>query len=115
METEWGLTQPKGSLYISMLCIVKNDGYSWPHARARNSIPIRCAHLIEKQIGDQRAAWLHRVAREIGHAGAREYLLVDVEMAGSLTCIGGTNPGLAVYIWHCLNESYGMPGLDILD
>jgi hypothetical protein len=25
------------------------------------------------------------------------------------------DPGLAVYIWHCLNESYGMPGLDILD
>src|ERR1700682_3123861 len=91
METEWGMPQPKGSLYISMLCIVKNDGYSWPHARARNSIRIRCARLIEKQIGDQRAAWLHRVAREIGHAGAREYFLVDVEMAGSLACIGGQN------------------------
>ena len=25
------------------------------------------------------------------------------------------DPGLAVYLWHCLNGSGGLPGLDILD
>ena len=38
-----------------------------------------------------------------------------VTPAGRFTRWIGERPGLAVYIWHCLNESYGMPGLDILD
>src|SRR5262245_25436374 len=47
------------------------------------------ALLVEEEVEDERRAGLDLVAVEIGHAGRRQHLIVDQELAGALAARAG--------------------------
>jgi hypothetical protein len=58
--------------------------------------------------------WLERARSFAMHAIAQGERMRQQYGHGRYTLWTG-DPGLAVYVWHCLTGSGGMPGLDVLD
>ena len=59
------------------------------------------------------AVWLHRARRFAVHATAQYESMRQQHGQGRYTLWTG-DPGLAVYLWHCIKGAAGLPALDIL-
>lgn len=58
--------------------------------------------------------WLERARAFAMHAIGQQARMQEAHGRGRYTLWTG-DPGLAVYLWHCLQGRGGMPGLDVLD
>ena len=84
-------------------------GYGLCHGTAGNG----CAFLkLHRRTGDP--IWLERARSFATHAIAQRERMRQQYGRGRYTLWTG-DPGLAVYVWHCLTGADGMPGLDVLD
>ena len=68
--------------------------------------------VLYQRTGD--AIWLERARAFAMHAIDQQTRMREEYGRGRYTLWTG-DPGLAVYLWHCLAGAGGMPGLDILD
>ncbi len=84
-------------------------GYGMCHCTAGNGYALLKLH---RRTGDP--IWLERARSFAMHAIAQRERMRQQYGRGRYTLWTG-DPGLAVYIWHWLKGSGGMPGLDILD
>jgi hypothetical protein len=84
-------------------------GYGLCHGTAGNGYALLALH---RRTGDP--VWLARARSFAMHAIHQQQEMRRQYGRGRYSLWTG-DPGLAVYLWHCLNESCGMPGLDILD
>ena len=84
-------------------------GYGLCHGTAGNGYALLALH---QRTGD--AVWLARARAFAMHAIQQQLKMREQYGCGRYSLWTG-DPGLAVYVWHCLSASYGMPGLDILD
>jgi hypothetical protein len=83
-------------------------GYGLCHGTAGNGYALLKLH---ERTGD--SMWLERARRFAMHAMAQRDAMRQQFGRGRYTLWTG-DPGLAVYLWHCLTGSAAMPGLDIL-
>jgi lantibiotic modifying enzyme len=67
---------------------------------------------LYQRTGDE--IWLDRARSFAMHAIAQWERMRQQYGRGRYTLWTG-DPGLAVYLWHCLTGASGMPGLDVLD
>ncbi|MEO8751503.1 MAG: LanC-like protein [Casimicrobiaceae bacterium] len=84
-------------------------GYGLCHGTAGNGYAFLALH---RRTGDP--LWLERARCFAMHAIAQKERMREQHGRGRYTLWTG-DPGLAVYAWHCLKGTGGMPGLDILD
>ena len=84
-------------------------GYGLCHGTAGNGYALLA---LLRRTGDP--VWLARARSFAMHAIHQQQRMRRQYGRGRYSLWTG-DPGLAVYLWHCLNGSYGMPGLDILD
>ena len=84
-------------------------GYGLCHGTAGNGYAFLKLH---RRTGD--ALWLERARSFAMHAIAQSEQMRQQYGRGRYTLWTG-DPGLAVYLWHCICVSDGVPGLDILD
>jgi lanthionine synthetase-like protein len=67
---------------------------------------------LYRRTGDE--IWLDRARSFAMHAIAQSERMRQQYGRGRYTLWTG-DPGLAIYLWHCLTGASGMPGLDVLD
>jgi len=84
-------------------------GYGLCHGTAGNGYAFLALH---RRTNDP--IWLDRARTFAMHAITHRDRTLQRYGRGRYTLWTG-DPGLAVYLWHCLNGSGGMPGLDVLD
>jgi DUF1680 family protein len=84
-------------------------GFGLCHGTAGNGYAFLKLH---RRTGDP--AWLERARYFAMHAVAQSEQMRQEYGRGRYSLWTG-DPGLAVYLWHCVNGSAGLPGLDILD
>ena len=84
-------------------------GYGLCHGTAGNGYAFLKLH---RRTGDP--LWLDRARSFAMHAIAQWERLRQAHGRGRYTLWTG-DPGLAVYVWHCLTGADGVPGLDVLD
>ena len=84
-------------------------GYGLCHGTAGNGCALLALH---RRTGDP--IWLERARSFAMHAIVQQERMRQQYGRGRYTLWTG-DPGLAVYLWHCLNGAHGMPGLDVLD
>ena len=84
-------------------------GYGLCHGTAGNGYAFLKLH---RRTGDP--IWLERARSFATHAIAQRERMRQQYGRGRYTLWTG-DPGLAVYVWHCLTGADGMPGLDVLD
>jgi len=84
-------------------------GYRLCHGTAGNGYAFLKLH---RRTGDP--VWLERARSFAMHAIAQQRRMRQQYGRGRHTLWTG-DPGLAVYLWHCLTGTDGVPGLDILD
>ena len=84
-------------------------GYGLCHGTAGNGYALL---KLFRRTGD--AIWLDRARAFAMHAIAQRERMQQQYGRGRYTLWTG-DPGLAVYVWHCVTGADGMPGLDILD
>jgi hypothetical protein len=83
-------------------------GHGLCHGTAGNG----CAFLaLFRRTGDE--TWLERARSFAMHALAQSERMRQHYGQGRDTLWTG-DPGLAVYLWHCLDGTAGLPALDIL-
>jgi hypothetical protein len=83
-------------------------GFGLCHGTAGNGYALLKLH---RRTGDP--VWLERARSFAMHAIAQRERMRQRYGRGRYTLWTG-DPGLAVYVWHCLTGADGMPGLDIL-
>jgi hypothetical protein len=84
-------------------------GHGLCHGTAGNGYAFLVLH---RRTGDP--AWLERARAFAMHAiGQQERMCAEYGRGRYALWTG--DPGLAVYLWHCMAGAGGMPGLDILD
>lgn len=86
-----------------------SKGYGLCHGTAGNGYAFLKLH---RRTGDPR--WLDRARSFAMHAIGQRETMVQQYGRGRYTLWTG-DPGLAVYLWHCLTGNDGLPALDILD
>jgi lantibiotic modifying enzyme len=86
-----------------------SKGYGLCHGTAGNGYAFLKLH---RRTGDP--LWLERARSFAMHALTQRDRMLRQYGRGRYTLWTG-DPGLAVYVWHCLTGADGMPGLDILD
>lgn len=79
------------------------------HGTAGNGYALLALH---RRTGD--AIWLDRARSFAMHAIMQQERMRQQYGRGRYTLWTG-DPGVAVYVWHCLTGSGGLPGLEILD
>jgi len=79
------------------------------HGTAGNGYALLALH---RRTGD--AIWLDRARSFAMHAIVQQERMRQQYGRGRYTLWTG-DPGLAVYLWHCLTGASDMPGLDVLD
>jgi lantibiotic modifying enzyme len=84
-------------------------GHGLCHGTAGNGYAFLKLH---RRTGDP--IWLERARSFAMHAIAQSEQMRQQYGRGRYTLWTG-DPGLAIYLWHCLNGSDGVPALDILD
>jgi DUF1680 family protein len=84
-------------------------GYGLCHGTAGNGYAFL---KLYRRTGDPN--WLERARSFAMHAIAQRERMRQRYARGRYTLWTG-DPGLAVYVWHCLSGADGMPGLDVLD
>lgn len=84
-------------------------GYGLCHGTAGNGYALLKLH---RRTGDP--VWLERARSFAMHAIMQRERMRQQYGRGRYTLWTG-DPGLAVYLWHCVTGADGMPGLDILD
>lgn len=84
-------------------------GFGLCHGTAGNGYAFLKLH---RRTGDP--AWLERARSFAMHATAQSEQMRQEYGRGRYSLWTG-DPGLAVYLWHCVNGSAGLPGLDTLD
>lgn len=86
-----------------------SKGYGLCHGTAGNGYAFLKLH---RRTGDP--LWLERARSFAMHAMAQRNTMYQQYGRGRYTLWTG-DPGLAVYLWHCLTGADGLPALDILD
>lgn len=84
-------------------------GYGLCHGTAGNGYAFL---KLYRRTGDP--LWLERARSFAMHAMAQRDSMHHQYGRGRYTLWNG-DPGLAIYLWHCLVEADGLPGLDIID
>jgi hypothetical protein len=84
-------------------------GYGLCHGTSGNGYALLALH---RRTGDP--IWLERARSFAMHAILQQERMRQRYGRGRYTLWTG-DPGLAVYVWHCVTGLHGMPGLDILD
>ena len=85
-----------------------SKGYGLCHGTAGNGYAL--LHLYQRR-GD--AVWLARARAFAVHALAQQARMRELHGCGRYALWTG-DPGLAVFLWHCLQGRGGLPGLDVL-
>ena len=68
--------------------------------------------MLHRRTGD--AAWLERARAFAMHAIDQWERMRAQYGQGRYTLWTG-DPGLAIYLWHCIEGTGALPGLDVLD
>jgi DUF1680 family protein len=84
-------------------------GHGLCHGTAGNGYALLALH---RRTGD--SVWLERARSFAMHAITQQEQMRREYGRGRYSLWTG-DPGLAVYVWHCLAGAGGMPGLDLLD
>jgi len=85
-----------------------SKGYGLCHGTAGNG---HAFLTLYRRTGD--VAWLERARAFAAHSIAQRDRMRQQHGRGRYTLWTG-DPGLAVFLWHCLHGTAGLPGLDIL-